>query len=65
LRNKAEGRKPFLSGATGWSIAMNGPGYINATSTVERGFLKVVDCQFARMLLDVGLKIATVQRLTS
>jgi hypothetical protein len=56
---------PFLSEAKGWSIAMRGQAYINATSTVERGFLEVRACQFARMLLDVGLKIAAVQRLTS
>jgi hypothetical protein len=31
--------KSLLSEVTGWSIAMKGQGYINATSTVERGFL--------------------------
>ena len=56
--------KPFLSEATGLSIAMKGQGYINATSTVERGFLEVVACQLARMLPDVGLRIPTDQRLT-
>ena len=56
--------KPLLSEATGWSIAMKGQGYINATSTVKRGFLEVGACQLARMLPDVGVRIPTVQRLT-